>query len=268
MSGRAGGRRVGSAGLGTWRAGVVGVATIAAITGALTGGATPAVAAPRSDAHRPTTDQGAAGFPLTLNSRGKGVVRLQQSLAWLGYDIDRRERQEARLGATTQSAIDAVQVKFFWSRERRVRAAVATKIAAIAGEIGALPAACTDVGLSLCVDKTQKVLRYVRDGKVLLTTDVRFGVPGLDTPEGTYTVWFRWEDATSGIAGPDQPRAPMPYALFFNGDIAVHYSPTFDAYGYYPGGGSHGCVNVASRADSQWVFRNTPAGTRVHVYSS
>jgi hypothetical protein len=244
------------------------MAAIATVAGALTAGAVPALGASRTDAHRPTADQGAAGFPLTLNSRGKGVVRLQQSLAWLGYDINRRERQEARLGATTQAAIEAIQVKFFWARERRVRASVASKIATIAGEIGALPAACTTVGLSLCIDKTQKVLRYVRDGKVLLTTDVRFGVPGLDTPEGTYTVWFRWENATSGIAGPDQPRTPMPYALFFNGDIAVHHSPTFAAYGYYPGGGSQGCVNVASLADSQWVFRNTPAGTRVHVYSS
>lgn len=251
-----------------WRASAIAMAAAAVLAGVLVGAAVPAASAARSDTHRPTADQGAIGFPLTMNSRGKGVMRLQQNLAWLGYDINRRERQEARLGETTQAAIEAVQVKFFWARERRVRAAVAMKIDAIAGEVGALPSACTDVGLSLCIDKTQKVLRYVRDGKVLLTTDVRFGVPGLETPDGTYNVWFRWEDATSGIAGPDQPRAPMPYALFFNGDIAVHYSPTFAAYGYYPGGGSHGCVNVASRTDSQWVFRNTSAGTRVHIYSS
>lgn len=195
-------------------------------------------------------------------------MRLQQNLVWLGYDISRRERQEARFGETTRAAIEQAQIKFFWARERTVRAAVAAKVAAVAGTPGALPDACTSVSTALCIDKTQKVLRFVRDGKVLLTTDVRFGVPGLDTPEGTFTVWFRWETATSGIGGPDIPRAPMPYALFFNGDIAVHYSPTFDRYGYYPGGGSHGCVNVASLPDSQWVYRNTPTGTRVHVYSS
>ena len=57
-----------------------------------------------------------------------------------------------------------------------------------------------------------------------------------------------------------------PYALFFNGDMAVHYSPTFAAYGYYPGGGSHGCINVGDLEKSQWIFYNTGVGTLVHIY--
>jgi lipoprotein-anchoring transpeptidase ErfK/SrfK len=100
------------------------------------------------------------------------------------------------------------------------------------------------------------------------TLDVRFGVPGLDTPTGTYRVYYKDRYATSGIGGPDVPRAPMPYALFFNGDIAVHYSPTFAASGYYPGGGSHGCVNVADLKGVSWLFDQIPVGTRVHVYWS
>jgi lipoprotein-anchoring transpeptidase ErfK/SrfK len=58
----------------------------------------------------------------------------------------------------------------------------------------------------------------------------------------------------------------MPYALFFNGDIAVHYSPPFAASGYYPGGGSHGCVNVADLQAVSWLFDQIPVGTRVYVY--
>jgi lipoprotein-anchoring transpeptidase ErfK/SrfK len=60
----------------------------------------------------------------------------------------------------------------------------------------------------------------------------------------------------------------MPYAMFFNGDIAVHYSPTFAASGYYPGGGSHGCVNVADLQGVSWLFDQIPVGTLVHVYWS
>ena len=242
------------------------LAAVALLAGAVA--TAPAQAAGRMDSHRPTAEMRVATFPLTADARGSRVLRLQQQLVWLGYDIDRRELQEARYGATTAKAVQRMQVKFFWSIDRTPGRRAIDRIAGIAGTIGALPKQCQRSGIVLCIDKTQKLLRYVRDGEVLRTTDVRFGVPGKDTPEGTFSVWMLWEDATSGINGPDEPRAPMPYAIFFDGDIAVHYSPMFAAYGYYPGGGSHGCVNVASKEDSIWIFERTPTGTPVHVYSS
>ena len=61
----------------------------------------------------------------------------------------------------------------------------------------------------------------------------------------------------------------MRYAMdctTFNGDMAVHYSPTFAASGYYPGGGSHGCVNVADLKGVSWLFDQIPVGTLVHIY--
>jgi lipoprotein-anchoring transpeptidase ErfK/SrfK len=138
----------------------------------------------------------------------------------------------------------------------------------VGDHVGELPKSCLKERQVLCIDKTSKLLRYVLKGKVVQTLDVRFGVPGLETPTGSYRVYYRDRYATSGINGPDQPRAPMPYALFFNGDIAVHYSPTFAASGYYPGGGSHGCVNVADLQGVSWLFDQIPVGTLVHVYWS
>ena len=136
----------------------------------------------------------------------------------------------------------------------------------VGDNVGDLPKSCLKERQVLCIDKTAKLLRYVLKGKVVQTLDVRFGVPGLETPTGSFRVWYKDRYATSGINGPDAPRAPMPYALFFNGDIAVHYSPTFAASGYYPGGGSHGCVNVADLQGVSWLYDQIPVGTLVHVY--
>jgi peptidoglycan hydrolase-like protein with peptidoglycan-binding domain len=205
-------------------------------------------------------------LPMKTGDSGKYVRVLQDQLQWLGYSIPWRERTLGRLGSHTRSQVREVQKKFFRTQNGVVDERTWSTIRRAAGRVGSLPSACTRAAKTLCIDKTSKLMRYVVNGKVRQTMDVRFGVPGLDTPNGTFRVWFRWRNATSGINGPNQPRAPMPYALFFAGDVAVHYSPPFAARGYYPGGGSHGCVNVADLAGMRWLFDQIPVGTLVHVY--
>jgi lipoprotein-anchoring transpeptidase ErfK/SrfK len=58
----------------------------------------------------------------------------------------------------------------------------------------------------------------------------------------------------------------MPYAMFFSGGQAVHYSPDFAANGY--NGASHGCVNVRDLAAIQSLFGQVRVGDRVVVYRS
>ena len=58
----------------------------------------------------------------------------------------------------------------------------------------------------------------------------------------------------------------MPYAMFFSGGQAVHYSPDFAARGY--NGCSHGCVNIRNRGGIRWVFNRIRVGDRVIVYRS
>jgi hypothetical protein len=226
------------------------------------------------NAHRPTTVARSDSYPLRVNSQGLNVRKLQQQLIWLDFDIDWKEQLTARVGETTVKALQEVATKYFWDSQSRVDGSLARRIRLLAGTNGNLPAACMGAGIHICADKTQKLVRWVEDGKVMLTTHVRFGVMDgeHDTPEGSYNVYLKSRDAVSQInCVPkvyDGCLAPMPFALFFNGDIAVHFSPTFSAYGYYPGGGSHGCVNVRSQEDAIWMFDNTPEGTPVIVYSS
>jgi len=253
-------------------AGLFAVLVVGLTTGAH---AAPALSKPKAgNAHQSTTITRSDNFPLRVNSQGPNVRKLQQQLTWLGFDIDWKEQLTARVGDSTSKALQEIATKYFWNRESRVDGSLAKRIRVLAGAIDKLPAACMGAGIHICADKTQKLVRWVQDGKVRVTTDVRFGVAdgAHDTPEGNYNVYFKSRDAVSRINcignNYEGCLAPMPFALFFNGDIAVHFSPTFNANGYYPGGGSHGCVNVRSQEDATWMFDNTPEGTPVLVYSS
>lgn len=116
-------------------------------------------------------------------------------------------------------------------------------------------------GRVLCVDKSSRTLRWVVDGQVRKTVDVRFGSAELPTREGVFTVSRKNRDHVSSLYD-----TPMPYAMFFSGGQAVHYSPDFAATGY--NGASHGCVNVRDRAAVAWLYDQVALGDRVVIYWS
>jgi peptidoglycan hydrolase-like protein with peptidoglycan-binding domain len=116
-------------------------------------------------------------------------------------------------------------------------------------------------GLALCVDKTSLSLRWVVEGRVQLAVDVRFGSAELPTREGMFSVYRKSRDHVSSLYN-----TSMPFAMFFSGGQAVHYSPDFAANGY--NGASHGCVNVRDYAAISSLFDQVPLGTKVVVYRS
>ena len=130
----------------------------------------------------------------------------------------------------------------------------------IVPEPGALDPRCR-TGRALCVDKTTNTLRWVVDGKVLQTLDVRFGSDELPTREGAFSVFLKSRDHVSSLYD-----TSMPLAMFFSGGQAVHYSPDFAANGY--NGASHGCVNVRDYEGISHLFDAVSVGDRVIVYRS
>lgn len=114
-------------------------------------------------------------------------------------------------------------------------------------------------GHVLCVDKTSSSLRWVVDGEVQLTLDARFGGNGYFTREGEFQVYLKSRDHVSRLYG-----SSMPYAMFFSGGQAVHYSPDFAATGY--SGASHGCVNIRDYDEVAWLFDQVSVGDKVIVY--
>lgn len=124
----------------------------------------------------------------------------------------------------------------------------------------ALDPRCT-TGRAMCVDKTSRSLRWLVDGVVLRTVEVRFGSDELPTREGAFAVFRKSRDHVSSLYN-----TSMPFAMFFSGGQAVHYSPDFAATGY--SGASHGCVNVRDRAAVEWLFDEVRLGDKVIVYRS
>ncbi|HEY0643476.1 MAG TPA: L,D-transpeptidase family protein [Nocardioides sp.] len=118
-----------------------------------------------------------------------------------------------------------------------------------------------ETGRAMCVDKTSRSLRWVVDGVVLKTVEVRFGSDELPTREGAFAVYRKSRDHVSNLYN-----TSMPFAMFFSGGQAVHYSPDFAANGY--NGASHGCVNVRDRAVVAWLFDHVRIGDKVIVYRS
>jgi lipoprotein-anchoring transpeptidase ErfK/SrfK len=55
----------------------------------------------------------------------------------------------------------------------------------------------------------------------------------------------------------------MPFAMFFSGGQAVHYSPDFASVGY--AGASHGCVNLRDYESVAWLFDQVEVGDKVVV---
>jgi len=124
----------------------------------------------------------------------------------------------------------------------------------------ALDARCM-TGHALCVDKTSRSLRWVVDGVVKSRYDVRFGSDELPTREGAFSVFKKSRDHVSSLYN-----TSMPFAMFFSGGQAVHYSPDFAATGY--NGASHGCVNVRDYNGIRWLFDQVQLGDKVIVYRS
>jgi hypothetical protein len=129
-----------------------------------------------------------------------------------------------------------------------------------ANQPGALDPRCR-TGRVICVDKTSSTLRWVVDGKVLQTLDVRFGASTTPTREGVFHVYLKDADHVSHLYG-----SSMPLSMFFSGGQAVHYSSDFATVGY--AGASHGCVNVRDYDGLAQLFGQVRVGDTVVVYRS
>ncbi|MFG2313819.1 MULTISPECIES: L,D-transpeptidase family protein [Streptomyces] len=129
--------------------------------------------------------------------------------------------------------------------------------------MGGQPAAAPDPrctrGRVLCVSKSSRTLRWMVDGRTVSTMSVRFGSQYTPTREGVFEVYWKSRHHVSTLYD-----SAMPYAMFFSGGQAVHYSYDFAAHGY--AGASHGCVNVRDEAAIADLYAQVKNGDKVVVY--
>jgi hypothetical protein len=129
--------------------------------------------------------------------------------------------------------------------------------------MGGQPADAPDsrcmTGRVLCISKSSRTLRWMVDGRTLTTVSVRFGSQYTPTREGVFHVYWKSRHHVSTLYD-----SPMPYAMFFSGGQAVHYSSDFAARGY--AGASHGCVNVGDERAIADLFGQVRTGDKVVVH--
>lgn len=197
--------------------------------------------------------------PLQLGDTGPRVQRVHDQLQWLGYSLHASNIRDDRVGTSTLDAVNEFREKFGLLPTRTITPRTQQLLTRTAGTVGRLPDACTRPKVAICVDETQRLVRFVRGNDVLLTTDARFGISGEETRKGSFVVERRYRHHYSSAFD-----SPMPYSLFFSGAQAIHYSPYFKRDGY--AGASHGCINLRSRSDARWLYRHAPLGTPVIIY--
>jgi L,D-transpeptidase catalytic domain/Putative peptidoglycan binding domain len=223
----------------------------------------PVAEQPASDVPPPAQDPpsgSASQLPLRAGAVGWRVQRVHERLGWLGYRISEGNLANERMGDSTVAAVKKFQSKFGFRPTGVVGPGTYELLRAIAGRVGKLPKGCLGER-TICIDKEQRLVRLVENDDVVLTLDARFGFIGAETREGTFRVHWKSRDHTSSLY-----RTWMPFALFFSGGQAVHYSPYFARDGY--SGASHGCVNLRDYDRARWLFDRVQIGTPVHVYRS
>ncbi|MFJ4711032.1 L,D-transpeptidase family protein [Streptomyces sp. NPDC088785] len=207
----------------------------------------------------------------TLWARGDEGPRVRELQARLRQVAWLFDGPTGTYGASTAAAVEGFQGKrglartgttdtVTWQRLLRMTHAPSRdELYASGGRPAAKPDPRCLTGRVLCVSKTSRTLSWMVDGKRLMTTDVRFGSQYTPTREGVFHVDFKSRHHVSTIY-----HTPMPYAMFFSGGQAVHYSSDFAARGY--AGASHGCVNVRDEAKIARLFDQVRTGDKVVVY--
>lgn len=246
--------------------------------GGRTAGAAPSgrtsAPAPASDDAKPSASAPAAKPsppPKVLwapGAKGAQVRELQARLRQVAWLFD---GPTGTYGAATTKAVKGFQGKrglpqtgstdtVTWQRlVRMTHEPTRDELYASGGQPAAKPDPRCLTGRVLCISKTSRTLSWIVDGKRLMTTDVRFGSQYTPTREGVFHVDFKSRHHVSTIY-----HTPMPYAMFFSGGQAVHYSSDFAARGY--AGASHGCVNVRDEGKIARLFAQVRTGDKVVVY--
>ena len=261
-------------------AGVIALAAVATLGfSGLLGSGTAAMAAPTATTDLKTVPFEVSGelpiYPKALWKNGSSSAEVRKVEARLvQLKLLDKQYQDTSFGTSTRSAVKKFQASKGIPELGYVDQNTWNQLKAVTHEPTQTelfpPAPVVDgkrldqrcaTGVALCIDKTSRKLRYVVDGVVKATMDVRFGAKATATREGAFTVGWKSRNHVSKLYD-----SSMPYAMFFSGGQAVHYSSDFAARGY--NGASHGCVNVRNLAGIKWLFDQVDVGDKVIVYRS
>ncbi|MEI6620862.1 MAG: L,D-transpeptidase family protein [Actinomycetes bacterium] len=203
-----------------------------------------------------------AGFISPL-SEPAAIEALQLHLAWTGLT-------GLSTSGTWDDGTTAAVKRFQWKYKLKATGIsddTTTETLRTVARDGQLDPQCLTPGIVICVDKTQKVTRYVKDGQTIKVMDSNYG-PEKGNPhfpewsstrEGVFKIFFKNKNAVSSLYG-----FTMPDYMAFDGGEGFHFSGWFRESGYKDV--TQGCIVTNDRAASRWLYDNTPKNTKVVVY--
>ncbi|MCX5035790.1 MULTISPECIES: L,D-transpeptidase family protein [Streptomyces] len=222
----------------------------------------------RESSHAPAAGAKAARVLWKRGDSGRDVRELQARLRQVEWLVD---GPTGTYDDLTERAVSGFQGKRGLPRTGRTDTVTWQRLLGMSHEpgkwdlylMGGQPAAAPDprctTGRVLCVSKSSRTLRWMIDGRTVSTMSVRFGSQHTPTREGVFQVYWKSRHHVSTLYD-----SAMPYAMFFSGGQAVHYSSDFAARGY--AGASHGCVNVRDEAAIADLYAQVRNGDKVVVY--
>ena len=230
------------------------------------GSASPSATPSRTPSVRPSPRPSTL---MSMGDRSERVRELQARLRQIGHF---GRGPTGYYGTTTFASVQSFQGKRGLERTGRTDTVTWERLLAMTREptaeeldppdaapAAAKPDARCMTGRVLCISKNSRSLSWMIDGKVVSSMDVRFGSQYTPTREGTFSVYWKSRHHVSTLYD-----SPMPYAMFFSGGQAVHYSSDFAARGY--DGASHGCVNVRDEGKIASLYAQVQDGDKVVIY--
>lgn len=118
------------------------------------------------------------------------------------------------------------------------------------------------------IDISDQYMQAWEYDTVVNGTYVSTGIPGYETPTGTFFIFskLRYDDMTSGLAVPPGEYyyvEDVPHVMYFlEGGYAIHGAYWHNMFGTPF---SHGCVS-APLAQAEWFYNWAPYGTRVWIH--
>lgn len=119
------------------------------------------------------------------------------------------------------------------------------------------------------VDISDQNLRFYKDNKIVMSTDVVTGKNSSPTDIGFYEIDYKTTNVTLEGYNEDGSKyaSPVSYWMPFNGGEGLHDATWRSYFGgsIYEYGGSHGCVNMPY-SSAQELYNQVDAGTKVLVH--
>jgi lipoprotein-anchoring transpeptidase ErfK/SrfK len=121
------------------------------------------------------------------------------------------------------------------------------------------------VGTYADVNLTTQKMIYVKNGQLILESDIVSGAPYMKTPTGTFSVM--WKASPTVLRGPGYASPVTYWMQFTRNGVGFHDATWQSRFGgtWYVNHGSHGCINMPLSA-ARTLYANISVGDTVKVH--